>query len=62
MHQTGVDGDKAGHKKRPDKKWNLEIVNYKGFSHGRTLHCSWETRKKKGNVVLKKRKRRHSDN
>lgn len=56
VHQTGVDGNKAGHKARPDKKWNLERGSG-GFDHGRTVNCNWETRLKKGRVVLKQRKK-----
>lgn len=48
VHQTGVDGNHAGHsKERPDKPWNTDLVSESGaggYDHGQTNHCNWQTR------------------
>lgn len=41
VHQAGVDGSKAGHKARPDKKYNIEMMN-DHTDHGRTTRCRLE--------------------
>jgi len=45
VHQTGSDGNKAGHKKRPDVDWNKDLVSAHGggYDHGHTHHSNWET-------------------
>lgn len=46
VHQTGADGNKAGHKKRMDTDWNKQLVTKLGggYDHGHTHHANWETR------------------
>jgi hypothetical protein len=46
VHQTGTDGNKAGHIARPDKEWNLALVDQQGggYDHGHTYHANWETK------------------
>lgn len=42
VHQTGIDGDKAGFTPRPDKDWNKNLG--KGnYDHGLTSHCNFHT-------------------
>lgn len=43
VHQTDADGNKAGHKARPDKGWNLAL-GANGFDHGHTTNANWRTR------------------
>ena len=57
MHQTDKDGNKAGHKQRVDKKWNLDRGNGR-YDHGRTVHCNWETEFRGSNVRLRQRRRK----
>lgn len=45
IHQTGADGNKAGHNtSRPDIRWNLQYKNEWRFDHQTTIHANWETR------------------
>jgi hypothetical protein len=45
VHQTGTDGNKAGHIVRPDKDWNLDLFKTTGggYDHGHTYHTNWES-------------------
>lgn len=47
VHQTGKDGNKAGHIPRPDKEWNKELVSKSGrggYDHGMTIHSNWASK------------------
>lgn len=62
VHQTGFDGNSAGHKERPDKHYNHELARARGtgqnpFDHGRTTHANWVTLKNNHKVVLACRSR-----
>lgn len=54
IHQTGADGNFAGHRKRPDLEWNWERGNER-YDHGHTTFASWETvwRQSKDNNLSK---------
>lgn len=42
IHQTGEDGNKAGHNPRVDKTWNTDLGKRK-YDHGLTVFAPWET-------------------
>lgn len=59
IHQTGKDGNGAGHKKKkPDRSWNRDRAKKKQYDHGRTSFARWTTAwgKHKSSVILRKRK------
>ena len=43
VHQTGKDGNKAGHQPRPDKSWNFKFATDKEWDHGRTTNAPYYT-------------------
>ena len=58
IHQTGKDGNGAGHKmKKPDRSWNRDRGN-KQYDHGRISFARWMTSWGKANnsVILRRRK------
>lgn len=64
VHQTGADGNKAGHKKRMDTDWNKHLVTRLGggYDHGHTHHANWETRWHNSAMKLSPRPTWHSAN
>ncbi|KAA0161836.1 hypothetical protein FNF31_03621 [Cafeteria roenbergensis] len=64
VHQTGADGNKAGHKKRMDTDWNKHLVTKLGggYDHGHTHHANWETRWHNSVMKLSPRPTWHSAN
>ena len=55
LHQTGADGNKAGHKSRPDSEWNRRHCA-KGYRKGSVKHCGFYTMMQDGKVTLRQRK------
>ena len=55
LHQTGSDGNKAGHKYRADSEWNRRHCA-KGYRKGSVKHCGHYTIMQGGAAKLRKRK------
>jgi hypothetical protein len=54
VHQTGSDGNFAGHKKRKDTTWNNQRC-HGGWSSGTTDHCRFYSTLHDGKVAIRRR-------
>jgi len=59
VHQTGVDGNKAGHRELADGDWNIDLVDRTGggYDHGAACDAAWMTVVKNNNKSLLVRRR-----
>ena len=61
IHQTGSDGNFAGHKQRRDAKWNFKQCS-SGYMSGTTDHCTFYSTWHDGKVSLRLRGKGSSTN
>jgi hypothetical protein len=54
VHQSGKDGNFAGHRARPDSKWNHQRCR-SGYMSGTTDHCKYYSTWHEGKVSIRKR-------
>jgi len=63
IHQTGVDGNLAGHRKRPDLEWNWQRGDGQ-YDHGHTSFAYWETvwgqPKEDNSAIISLQRRQHN--